>query len=187
MNNYPLSHSFIYHMKLKIFLTTLVCLGLVASAKAQSDEQDDFWDRTYFGGSFSLQFGTYTFIDISPLMGYRFTDRFSSGLGATYRYIKDNNFRIESNIYGGRIFSRYLITENILAHGEYETLNWQFYDPNVDAIIRDWVPGLLIGGGFQQHIGERSGFQILILYNLIYDSLRSPYNEPYVIRVGFTL
>ena len=77
--------------------------------------------------------------------------------------------------------------ENILAHGEYETLNWQFFDPNADAVIRDWVPGLLIGGGYQQKIGERSGFQILILYNLIYDSLRSPYNEPYVIRVGFTL
>lgn len=70
---------------------------------------------------------------------------------------------------------------------EYENLNVEFLtsDPR-KPFVREWVPGLFIGGGVYQAIGERAGFMIAALYNLSYDSLRSPYNSPWVFNVGFT-
>ncbi len=158
-------------------------LIVVFPGMSQDDEEKpSFWQRTYFGGSFSLQFGSFTYIDVSPMMGYGFTDRFSAGLGITYRYVKDNYWNYDYNVYGGRLFTRYGIFENVFLHGEYEFLNWQ----NVYSLEREWTNAAFIGGGYSTHLGAQKGAQIYILYNLAYDQFSSPYNEPYVIRFSIT-
>ena len=48
------------------------------SPKAEKDNEDDgpsLSDRMFFGGNFGLQFGNPTLIDISPLVGFRMTER----------------------------------------------------------------------------------------------------------------
>ena len=142
----------------------------------------------YYGGNFSLQFGSVTYIDISPLAGAMITDKLSAGLGATYQYL---NFRraSSSSVYGGRLFGRYNITQNFFAHSEVESLNTAYVVPGAtaaqDRLNRDWVTGVFVGGGYFTPFGNRGGANITLLYNLTYDNRRSPYNEPYVIRVGF--
>jgi len=158
-----------------------------AQREIYPEEKPPLKDRMYFGGNFSLQFGSLTFIDISPLAGVMITDKFSTGLGATYQYLKFH--RNSSNVYGGRVFGRYNITQNIFAHSEVESLNTAYVipgaTPDLDRLGRDWVTGVFVGGGYFTPFGNRGGANITLLYNLTYDNRRSPYNEPYVIRVGF--
>lgn len=154
----------------------------------QQENPDDpsLWDKIYVGGNFSLQLGYFTYIDVSPMVGYRFTSRFSAGPGITYRYLKVRNYDASST-YGGKIFARYLIGKQFFIHSEYESLNTEVYFTGRDRIVRDWVPGFFVGGGIYQPIGERAAVLIYGLYNLLYDNVRSPYPNPWVITVGFTI
>lgn len=175
-------------------------LSLAGTASAQVEyykEREDteakdggpsFWDRTYYGGNFSLQFGNFTFVDISPLMGYMLTEKLSAGVGGTYQYYRYDirGFKFSGNTYGGRVFSRYNITPQFFAHGEVEQLNLEFVTADFQR-VREWVPGVFIGGGYFAPFNKRGGFQIMALYNLAYDEIRSPYGSPIIFRVGFVL
>jgi len=176
----------------------IIILFLVAFSTTISHGQREIYpeekpplnERMYFGGNFSLQFGTITFIDVSPLAGVMLTEKYSAGVGATYQYFNNGFYQnAQSNIYGGRLFNRYNLFPKIFAHAEYEALNVEVANPipNTNEVIftRDWVPGLMVGGGYFSPFGNRGGMNITLLYNLTYDNRRSPYNEPYVIRVGF--
>ncbi|WP_373520165.1 hypothetical protein [Aquiflexum sp.] len=178
--------------KLLLPLLILVLFFVTVSAEAQRyiDEENrpPLKDRMFFGGNFAMSFGTITFIDVSPLAGVMVTNRFSSGVGATYQYFNDRRFIGGNNsVYGGRIFSRYNIFPNIFAHAEYESLNLDFYNQRTDRFERIWVPGLLVGGGYFTPFGDRGGANITLLYNVIHDNFRSPYNSPLIIRFGFVL
>ena len=168
-----------------IFCLLFFSLESHAQRFIDPEENPPLRERMYYGGNFSLQFGSVTFIDISPLAGVMITDRYSAGLGATYQYI---NFRFANtggrSVYGGRIFNRYNITQNFFAHAEFESLNAEYVSARQE-LIREWIPGAFVGGGYFSPAGARGGFNVMILYNLMYDNIRSPYNEPYVIRVGF--
>ncbi|MEM9830961.1 MAG: hypothetical protein AAF944_09995 [Bacteroidota bacterium] len=144
-------------------------------------------DKIAPGGNFSLQFGTITYIEVSPMVGYRFTNKFMAGPGITYRYFKVRGFEA-SSIYGPRAFARYVINRQFFVQSEYENLSVEFPtgDPRA-PVTREWVPGLFVGGGLFQPIGERAGFMIGAFYNLSHDNIRSPYNSPWVFNVGFTL
>lgn len=170
-----------------VFLSLVFAKEAYAQREIYPDDKPPLKDRLYFGGNFSLQFGSLTFIDISPLAGVMITDKLSTGLGATYQYLKFS--RSSSSVYGGRVFGRYNITRNIFAHSEVESLNTAYMvpgaTPDQDRMARDWVPGVFVGGGYFTPFGARGGANITLLYNLTYDNRRSPYNEPYVIRVGF--
>src|SRR5690554_2459651 len=181
--------------KLAIIGTALVLAFLfmgkeaVAQREVYLEDDPSLKERTFFGGNFSLQFGSLTFIDISPLAGVMLTEKLSTGLSATYQYLNFRYASSPSSVYGGRVFGRYNITRNIFAHTEFESLNTAYIEqgptPADDRLVRDWVNGMFIGGGYFTPFGNRGGANITLLYNLVYDSKRSPYNEPYVIRVGF--
>ncbi|MDN3668327.1 hypothetical protein QWY93_03160 [Echinicola jeungdonensis] len=146
-------------------------------------------ERLYFGGNFGLQFGSITYIEASPLVGLMMTERYSVGLGATYRYLNYKDIpNAKSSIYGGKVFNRYNLLDNLFAHAELETLNVELVreDPPGEFVFyREWVPGLFLGGGYFMPFGNRGGLNFSILYNVLYDNQKSPYNEPYVIRAGF--
>lgn len=145
-------------------------------------------DRIYFGGNFGMQFGTVTLIDVSPLVGVMLTPKFSSGVGLTYQYFNDTRFAGgSSSSYGGRIFSRYNVLPNIFLHTELEKLSFENYNFLSDEFGRIWSNALFVGGGYFAPFGERGGANFTFLYNVVHDNLRSPYSEPYVIRVGFVL
>ena len=156
--------------------------------KQENPDKPSLWDKIYIGGNFGLQLGTYTYIDISPLVGYKFTNRFSAGPGIAYRYLSIRNVGSNS-IYGGKVFARYLISKQFFVHTEYESLNTQLYErfAGRDRIVREWVPGFFVGGGIAQPVGNRAAVMIYGLYNLLYDNVRSPYPSPWIISVGFTI
>jgi hypothetical protein len=129
-----------------------------------------------------MQFGSSTFLAVSPLVGYKFTNKISAGVGITYQYFhyKNNLYNIETNVYGARIFGRCMTTENVFGYGEYEYLNLEAFDffprRRVD------VGSLLGGGGYIQRFSSRASLVAMVLYNFT-PSYYTPYQNP-VIRVG---
>lgn len=143
----------------------------------------------YFGGGFGLQFGYMTLIEVSPLVGYNITPKFSVGLSPTYKFYKYNdyygqNLDLKTNVWGGSIFSRYYIFESVFAHVEYESLLYNTQTPGFPETKQQYN-SFFVGGGYNQRIGGNSGMYIMVLWNLN-DTPDSPYINP-IIRVGFSV
>ena len=182
----------------KTFLLLFISLNIAFYSFAQDDyyrSPDEepivrFKDRLSFGGGAGMQFGNQTIIEVSPKLSVKITDRFYAGIGASYSYYRINLDRIygsgglyKTSIYGGSTFLDYLLTKSIVAHFEYESLNFEQYDNVLKEFNRSWVNSVFIGGGYRQYCNDDKSFiQILLLYNLNYQ-VNSPYTSPLVPRV----
>jgi hypothetical protein len=180
-------------MKIKILLTIFFFVSLSKAyaqvpliERDQNASTDRFIDHMFFGGTFGLQFGTQTYVELAPIIGYNFNSRLSGGLGLKYIYYKINDgyYNYSSNLYGGGPFLRYILFEGLFAHAEYEVLNMEVPEPpNYIYYTRQNITSIFLGGGYRQMIGERSSMDFLILYNINH-SLYSPYTNP-IFRIGF--
>lgn len=171
-----------------IFTAFIMIISLHAYGQKEFDPEaaPTFFERVYVGGNVSFEFGDFTVVDLSPLAGYMVTNMFSVGLGATYRYFSVRDFNFETSIYGGRVFARHNLGQQFFLQTEYENLSTElrFGDGN----NREWVPGFFFGGGVFQPIGRgTAGVVVAGFYNFAYDDIKSPYNSPWVFRVGITL
>lgn len=182
-------------MNMKFFLFLIFgffSFSTVFSQKAiEKDQEYSFLERVYVGGGGGFSAGSnYTAINVSPIIGYMFTNRFSSGVGIIYQYINYKNIDLKTHNYGGSIFSRFNVTPQFFLHTEYEGLNYETFSVigGETRTSRIYSPSLFLGGGYFQPFGSRGGgVSIMLLYNLIYDQDKSSYPRPYVIRVGFSL
>jgi hypothetical protein len=176
-----------------LFFSILILL-ITNSSKAQINTDDNrqkgnFTSRLFFGGGCGLQFGSVTLIELSPLVGYKVTPKFSLGVSPTYKYYKYNDYYgpsndLSTNVWGGSIFARYSIFQNVFAHVEYETL---YYNTKVSGNpeYMQQYNSFFVGGGYNQQIGQNSAMYFLLLWNLN-DTPDSPYINP-VIRIGFSV
>lgn len=200
--NYICLPAMLRYSKYKIVFL-LVCLITLSSTvnnlNAQDEEELRTIDRIFFGGNFGMQFGTITNIEVSPLVGYHITPRLSAGLGSRFEYFRDKGFiyPYETTIYGGSVFSRFIVIQNlgeglnlglntgVFAQAEYEMLSLEreYFEPPYNGTGRFLVHSVLVGGGIIQPVGRRSAILISVLYNLN-ESARSPYSNP-IIRIGF--
>ena len=160
--------------------------------------------RLFFGGNGFLSLGTYTDIEVSPIVGYWVTPRFAPGIGAKYEYLSTTYYgpRISTNVFGGTVFADYLLIKNlnklfekmrsnvgIMAHAEYECLsldNSYFGFTDQSPTGRFLQQNFYIGPGIRQPIGENSSFYVLILFNLNANSEFNSYSSNPVFRIGFT-
>lgn len=181
-------------------LFSLIIFPLLIFAQPEEEEEMRPIDRIFFGGNFGMQFGTLTNIEISPLIGYHITPKLAAGTGIRFEYFKDKGYYApyETTIFGGNIFTRYIIISNlgeglnlglntgIFTQLEYEALSLEkeYFGPSTTEDGRFIIHSVLVGGGIIQPIGRRSAFLLSVLYNLN-ETARSPYSNP-IIRVGFT-
>lgn len=159
-------------------------------------------DKLSFGGNFGLSFGNITRVDVAPLIGYKVTDKFTTGVGINYHYLRlrdalifdpftNTFFQVQDfsqSYYGGRLFGQYFIVPQVFLWGELEALSGRFLetdDLNNNIEVRKWIYSPLVGAGFFQSFGGRGGINAMILYNLNYNSNLSFYNSPWVTRIGF--
>jgi hypothetical protein len=174
----------------------LFCVLLFTSAMRAQDStmirknplKQRFIDRIFTGGNVGFQFGRETYAEVSPILGYRITDQFQAGFGLTYQYYRyqDTQYKLESNVYGGKIFGRYFFTDYLFGYAEFEHLNLDAFDFYPYKRRVD-VESLLGGGGYFQRFSQNSnsGFFAMILYNFT-ESAYTPYSNP-IIRIGFNL
>lgn len=152
-------------------------------------------ERIVLGGGVGLSFGTaQDFFSVSPMIGYRVTERMLAGTGFTYRYTKYKYYSPSISLidYGINPFLRYTIFNGIFVHTEYEYLNYEYPDPvSPEKTVRLGYDSFLAGGGFLQPIGDKAAFYVVILYNFSYQDVQqsqyTPYPNPLIIRGGITV
>jgi hypothetical protein len=144
-------------------------------------------------------FGTYTVIDISPLVGYKVTEKFHVGTGLTYTYYKyqedgpngTQGVSFKTSIYGGRLFTRYFVADNLFLHVEDELLNLEmpdlgeYYLNHRFVLTRQWLNSVLVGGGYGYGFGsDGPAISIMVLFRINHEFEDFyPYQNP-IIRVG---
>lgn len=180
-------------MRRFVLISVLLALGILKSGMAQN-EKVSLRDKIYFGGNIALAFGSETQIEIAPYVGYRFTPRWSAGIGGSYNYFKTSrNFgSFSTSLYGGNVFTKYTIVRDfpakgmsIFSHLEYEALSLEkkYFKEPFDEKGRFIMHSVIVGGGLRQYLGGRASMELLILFNLN-QTKYSPYQSP-IIRVGF--
>ena len=145
-----------------------------------------FKERIYVGGYLGLQFGTYTSIDISPLVGYRVTPDFNVGIGVLYTYTSfDYGGTIGQHGYsswGGRLTANYTLF-NFLALGiEYQYRTVELYNVYEQSFEDQGVNVLFLGGGIRQKVGGNTYMFLMAYYDVLQEEY-SPYNSV-VLRIG---
>jgi hypothetical protein len=202
-------------MKIKKYIFIFLLLSTWISAIAQyeypgdTEESEDGkkqkkgWykeSKLFFGGNLGLSFGTYTYIELSPIAGYRITPRLSAGLGPKYMYIKERGY-YETSIYGAKVFALFSIFKNInekinigigdiFVYAENESLNIEpmYWDPSTNSYFagkRGWVNITLLGGGLRFPLGQRSGFSIIVLWDISQNPYYSYPNPEIRLSVDF--
>ena len=152
---------------LLIGLLTLFSGYIFAQNAGKLKEKEPIPNRIFVGGNLGLQFGSITLVDVSPLIGYWFTEDLAGGLGLTYQYFQDNRYlpKYSTNIFGARIFGRYFIFGDIFAHAEFEWMNFDAYDFFGD-LVRVNVNNILVGGGYRQWVTDNSFISLELLWNV---------------------
>ncbi len=145
-----------------------------SSTKKEKAAKKPFKDRLRLGGNLSGSLGTYTFLQINPMLGVQTTDWWTNGVGFNFMFARGNNF--SSSSYGPSIWSRASIKQIVLFQTELEslTINQKASDGNG---FKRTLPIWFVGGGIQ-----KNGFSVLVLFNVL-PSPYFPYINP-VIRVG---
>ena len=87
-----------------LFFFLLSGLFQTAHSQVRKSETPPIRERIFFGGSFGLQLGSVTDIEVSPVIGLWVLPRIAVAAGPDYRYYKDPVNR--TAIYGGRIYTQ---------------------------------------------------------------------------------
>ena len=173
-------------MNKNIIVFTFFVLLLLLSSSVKSQVYQGNERKWYFGGSLGLSVGSVVSISIMPEVAYAITEDLFVGGGVRYSYYKDNRFTpvYQSTIWGGKLFVRYYIFEDIFLHLEAERLYFQ--DPNYtnptgeEWIYRDYYYG---GGGYRQWVGANSYMTIELLFDLTNNDYSFGSNP--MLRMGF--
>ena len=113
----------------RLFLFLLL-LGGIQLAHAQYYKTDTVSrkgfdpSRMMIGGSLGLVFGDYTNINVSPLVGYRFSDMFAAGININAQYASEKDkyangetsFRYQYTVFGGGVWGRFYPLEMLFLH-----------------------------------------------------------------------
>ena len=166
-------------------LALALCLAMAAAAAGQipvkenaDEERPPVNKRLFFGGSFGLQFGTVTNIEVAPLAGIWLLPRVAVGAGPSFQYYKDPYGR--TSIYGGRAMLQLTLVQDlnniipiglntgIFVNGEYEGLSLQraFFTSDPEADGRFFHGTFLAGAGLSQRTGKRSSMNISFLWSI---------------------
>ena len=149
-----------------------------------------FSERIFFGGGGSFSGGThplygirYTYIAVSPLVGYRITLPWAVGLQLIYQTYRFNQALPSINQYGFAPFTQYRFGQ-LFGYAEYQMMSVQ----NQNADNRIWYDRLPLGIGFTQPIGPRAAINAVVLYDVLYNthSMTRPFASPFIIRVYIT-
>lgn len=197
--------------KIILSLSVFLCLSAVGYSQIYVDNQGNVYDtrkktttqnqttvkNTYkkpssfdpsklsFGGNFSLQFGSYTVIGISPQVGYDFSKYFTAGAGLGYTYFKDKayDYKWSSSYLSFDLFGRFYPTNFLVLSVQPEISRmWQNITYYRDEKISEsaFVPSFLVGGGLRL-----GGMIAMIQYDVVQDK-NSPYGNNLFYSVGYT-
>ena len=185
-----------YLLLLLVLLSSHVLLAQEEEGKEKGFQRD----KVFFGGNFGLGFGNITRVNISPQIGYRFTDHFAAGTGINFQYVAfkekysngDLFYKASQGVVGLNVFGRYYPIRQFMLQVQPEA-NYIFgkeiyYDSNPRqeyTLNTKIVPSLLAGGGVVLPSG-RGAFIISVFYDVLQDA-NSPYGNKPIMNFTFNV
>lgn len=182
----------------------------VSDYRKRQKEEDKKFDKSklIFGGGLIFGIGNgITNLGLSPIVGYRFTDKLAAGIGLGYQYYGNkqakqyydtsqptpypvNDFHLKTSIYSASLWARYLVFNNIFVHLEPEMNSYKRFvdwENNYSVELeRVFVPSILVGAGIRQPITDRLSLVGILLYDVLQEP-GSPYYRRVDIRFGFNV
>jgi hypothetical protein len=170
--------------------------GRLGTPKYRDNAQKKGFDvnRLVIGGGLGLGFGNGIFsFQVSPIVGYRFTNRFAAGIGLSYQYasFKDYTYLVNPNtneefyksprssIISPEVWARFKVFDNLFvsAIGEYNFTHYtdyawaQYNGWNIEKVKLNYsMPCLLLGVGYAQPITDNASFVIIASYDVLQKS-----------------
>jgi hypothetical protein len=167
-----------------IVLVVMLTGSINPDLKAQKAEPvpGSWMDHVGVGGNLGLRFGDVTYVEISPIAGYRLGPFLMPGIGGSYRFYKDRYSTQGISLWGASAWVRAYPLPMVFAYAEHEELYGAFdYNfPNQKYFIGT----NFVGGGYSQEVGNASTY-VMVLFALNQD-FYGIYQNP-VIRVGFMI
>lgn len=191
-------------MKKQLFWLLIAFMLPATALWAQDSEEEEeeekermtLKERIYYSGGLDLQFGNATIIGLYPMVGYKFNEILSAGIGLTYQYAKYNGGTFVINgipytyattegqhSYGGKLFGRALTPIDVFLHVEWETTNYRI--PSLNERI--WFDAVLAGAGYRYSVGSKASMNFMLLYNLNRSSNEALYPSEFVPRIEFAI
>jgi hypothetical protein len=178
-------------------------IGLSESFTAKKKKEGGFDKNKLFvgGGLGAGGFGNGFFAAVSPLIGYRFTDKLHAGASIGINYFRSvnpyNNILngspekyIESGIhYNTNIFARYFVLPVAFIqiqpeYNNFKAFNFPIENQSTGQLEPDsyrfGIPSFLVGAGYAQQMGNGS----YLMFSIMYDLVQNP-NSPYYRRPIF--
>lgn len=188
-------------MKKAALLLLLITLSFSLVAQ-EEEEPSGRKGKFFFIPEVWLSFGTRTYIDLAPMVGFHVLDRLALAIGPHYIFQTQNAnayypTSYQTHSYGLKGFARFSLITNaeeflpiklfseLFVHAEYEGLSLEkaYYVPPYNEEGRYIYNGFLVGGGLSQRVGIHNSVSFTILWD-INEMTVSPYSNP-VFRVGF--
>lgn len=155
--------------------------------------------KLFAGGNLGLAFGDITYLNVSPDIGYRFSELLAAGfqINSQYESVKyyDQtnalNRKERYSVLGAGLFGRVYPIPQLFVHVQPE-MNFifgktTFYNENIPSQkYREHVPSLLAGVGYSQNVGGNSAFTVMVLYDVLQNP-NSPYGNKPIFRAGVDL
>lgn len=175
-------------MKKSVLFTMSVFFATLLLAQEEEAKNSRF----FAGGNFGLSFGSYTIINLSPQVGYRFNRFASAGVGLNLQYasqkVRLNGLdysKTSQGITGLNVFGRIYPAQNIFVQVQPEA-NYifgrqTFYQPTEETykMNAEIIPCFLVGGGIALPAGNGNVIAT-VLFDVV-QKTNSPYgNRPFV-------
>jgi hypothetical protein len=165
--------------------------SLTEQPVSRADQKPPLRERLFFGGYFGLQFGDYTNIEVSPLVGLWVLPRVSIAAGPSFQYYATPY--IETTIWGGSSYVQLMLLRDlnniipigihlgIYGQAEYEGQSLDnsyvsYISGSPDTDGRMYSDAFLLGAGISQPMGGRASINLSFLWALnqpeyyVYDS-----------------
>ncbi len=162
-------------------------------------------DKLIIGGGLNAGVGGgYADVGLSPMVGYRFTNRFMAGVGLGYEYSQAPDFDFSTytttyydreNIIYPNLWAKFIVWRNWYVTGNFEydliSARVPYADYSTGSLnigsekINVNVPCMLMGVGLRQPLGGRVSVFIEALYDVLQQNYSPYYGQFPILRVGF--
>ena len=150
--------------------------------KLKSANASSKMSKVFAGGDIGVTFGKFNEVRLSPLIGYRFTDKVSAGVKFVYRHSWEKitpqlgeDYYLNSDAVGGNIFMQYNPVPEFYVKTEY---SYQTYKQSTTQSTSEStaVPFLFLGGGYSKMINKNLYFNAGIKVDIL-NNLNSPFDN----------
>lgn len=172
----------------RIALITLFIASIILNIHAQDTDSGSSFkfdkSKLEFGGTLGLSYGNSssigksTSLNISPEVGYRFSNYFSAGAGVSYIYRSYSNHDFSENYAGLTLYGRFRPIRHLVLLAEPK-----FYRTWGKNFESRFVPALLLGGGAIIPLGP-GGISFTLSYDVLQND-HSPYYDRLVYSIGY--